>query len=198
MLGLLMSLGACGDALIYGERTSVDVASVRLNDDAAQPLSINLGFNRQVVTVAPPLCGTVVENGKSVASGEAISQFSTFRVKAVPAFVGEAQPTLLAIQSRFASGQAARDIAKTPEVVAAVLGLTPFSPADEEKHAAYLKCINEIGELPKLLSLAQNLQFQLGPTDTANLDLAKMAITDRLNRTADWIPFYPTLDATCI
>jgi hypothetical protein len=199
-LALLGALAACGDALVYSERTSFDLASIRLNDDAAQPLGVSLGFNRQVVTVAPPLGGTTLENGKPVASGQAVSQFSTFRVEAVPAFVGEPQPTLLAVRSRFASGEAALEIAQAPKVVAAVMGLTPLRPLPvevAEKQGAYLTCINRKLDHAALLQLARDLGFQLGSTETATPELARMAITDRLVRTADWEPLYPTLDAAC-
>lgn len=137
LLALPVLLSGCGgDALVYGERTSVDVASIRLGDDVAQPVRINLGFDRQVAMIAPALGGTTADQdsdvpNRVVGEGEAVSQFSTFTVGAEAAFVGGDQNSnLLRVQSRFASGAAALAIADKPEVVAALMGFTPttFGP----------------------------------------------------------------------
>ena len=130
----------CADGLVYGERTSFSVASLRLNDDPAQPVAVKLGFNRDVVLVAPPIGGSVVEKDVSTdgkvekdvyIGGEAVSQFSTFTVKSTTPFVpdprkssDEGQDQLLGVQSRFASGEAAIAIAESPEVVAAFMGIS--------------------------------------------------------------------------
>lgn len=103
----VFSLAGCADGLIYGERTSISVASVRVNDDPAQPVAIKLGFDRDVVLVAPPIggdfseevgdgCGETGSGGDdqeptaasagvqqrsvTTSGGESVSQFSTFRV----------------------------------------------------------------------------------------------------------------------
>ena len=122
----ILALGGCADGLVYGERTSFNLASIRLNDDPAQPVSVELGFDRDVVLVAPPIGGVVVDDGERTPSGEAVSQFSTFTVKSTTPFLEPPTSTteLLGVQTRFASGEAALAIASEPEVVAAVLGLT--------------------------------------------------------------------------
>jgi hypothetical protein len=109
---------ACRDGLIYSERTSISLASARINDDPATPVAIKLGFDRTVVAVAPPLGGAVREpadattdggnssspsvtltegaaatTGNSpstsvTSGGEAVSQFSTFSVNVGRPFVG--------------------------------------------------------------------------------------------------------------
>lgn len=133
-LGTLVAMlvvAGCADGLVYGERTSFNLASVRLNDDPSEPVAIKLGFDRDVVLVAPPIGGKVVaydDQGRErvTAGGEAVSQFSTFTLKSTAPFVrrSDDEPdALLAVQSRFATGAAALAIAGKPEVVAALLGL---------------------------------------------------------------------------
>jgi hypothetical protein len=135
----MLAVAGCADGLVYGERTSFNLASVRVNDDPAEPVVINLGFDRSVVLVAPPIGGEVVEDdgngGKRVtASGEAVSQFSTFTLKSVAPFLNPtANADLLAVQTRFASGHAALAIAEEPQVAAAFLGLRV--PSAEEQVA---------------------------------------------------------------
>ena len=139
----MLLVAGCADGLVYGERTSFNLASVRLNDDPAEPVVVKLGFDRDVVLVAPPIGGDVAENVKgddgktytrTTASGEAVSQFSTFTMKSAAPFLNPtAAADLLAVQTRFASGQAAIAIASEPEVVAAFLGLRV--PSAEEQVA---------------------------------------------------------------
>jgi hypothetical protein len=135
----MLVVTSCADGLVYGERTSFNLASVRLNDDPSEPVAIKLGFDRDVVLVAPPVGGEVVaydgQGGRSVtARGEAVSQFSTFTLKSAAPFVrrpGDEPDALLAVQTRFATGAAAMAIASKPEVVAALMGL-PVPPAAEQ------------------------------------------------------------------
>lgn len=73
----ILLVAGCADGLVYGERTSFDLASVRLNDDPSQPVAIKLGFNRNVVLVAPPIGGEIVEDDgkggqRTTATGEAV------------------------------------------------------------------------------------------------------------------------------
>ncbi len=122
------SLAACSDALVFGDRTSIEVASVRLNDDVAEPIRVNIGFDRQLVTNAPALGGTVERTDadgrtKTAASGEAINLFSSFFAEVGPEMIGGEERNLLKVHTRFASGAAAVEIAGEPPVVARVLGL---------------------------------------------------------------------------
>jgi hypothetical protein len=156
------SLSACGDGLIYSEWTSINLASVRVNNDPATPVAIKLGFDRNVVAVAPRIGGTVTErtmatadgNGSASPSvtpgGEAVSQFSTFSVNVgTPFIVAPATTTAprapatnqwqTLIHSRFASGAAALAIADTPEAVAAVMGLRVVSGIARTPPAAWLQ-----------------------------------------------------------
>lgn len=134
---VLLLLAGCADGLSFAEQTSLNLASVRLNEDPAQPVAVKLGFDRDVVLVAPPIGGIIVEpdgqgGQRTTASGEAVSQFSTFTISSSAPFLSDGQadsdiePTadLLGVQTRFASGGAALAIADEPEVVAVFLGLS--------------------------------------------------------------------------
>jgi hypothetical protein len=191
-LGALLAmflLAGCADGLAYGERTSISVASVRLNDDPAQPVAIKLGFDREVITVAPAIGGTIVdrETGQRSASGEAVSQFSTFTVSTKAPFLPDGQPDqapeqpdLLGVQSRFASGGAALEIADDPKVVAAVLGFTPLTRLTGDDIPLLRKlstCVN-VMNLQELKELASTLRIALSESEQRTEQDAKMAITD--------------------
>jgi hypothetical protein len=150
LLAALLVVG-CVDGLVYGERTSFDLASVRVNDDPSEPVSVKLGFDRSVALAAPAIGGKVEEemvvDGRTyrriTPEGEAVSQFSSFTMKSTAPFVRslEDEPdALLGVQSRFATGQAAIEIAGKPEVVAAFLGLGV--PSAEEQVADALSALD--------------------------------------------------------
>jgi hypothetical protein len=180
-------LAGCADGLAYGERTSISVASVRLNDDPAQPVAIKLGFDRDVVSVAPPIGGFVDEGGQRTASGEAVSQFSTFTVTTKAPFLPDRQtnqaaeqPDLLGVQSRFASGGAALQISDDPQVVAAVLGFTPLTRLTSDDIPLLEKlseCVNAM-DLEQLKDLASTLEIGLSENAQQVPEEARLEITD--------------------
>jgi hypothetical protein len=139
LFATLLLMG-CADGLMYGERTSFDLASVRLNDDPSEPVSVKLGFNRSVAMAAPAIGGKI-ENDPSTEGirrvtpdGEAVSHFSSFTLGSAAPFANPTsanQDALLDVQTRFASGQAAIEIAGNPEVVAAIMGI-PVPSAKEQ------------------------------------------------------------------
>lgn len=102
---VLLLLPGCTDALIYGERTSFNLA-ISVNDDAAVPLSVNFGLQRTVVSFAPPLDGEVTDQGRTVASGESVAAISRFDLGYAQA-AGTPFASRLTIRTQFASGQAA-------------------------------------------------------------------------------------------
>lgn len=115
-MAALSTLAACQPGLLYGERTSFNLASVHLNDDAAEPVRINFGFRRSIATVAPPF--DVDANGGR-GSGESASVFSSFEL-ADGDWIGIV-PGPLTIRTRFASGAAAVALAEKPDVVKALM-----------------------------------------------------------------------------
>ena len=48
-----LALGGCSNALIYGESTNFSLASLKLNDSVAEPISVNSGLERTVAALAP-------------------------------------------------------------------------------------------------------------------------------------------------
>lgn len=178
---------ACSDALVFADRSSIEVASVRLNDDVAEPIRVNIGFDRQLVTNAPALGGTIEatnEHGDKVkaANGEAINLFSTFRAKVEPEIVG-GEPTStnqLKVHTRFASGAAATAIAGKPEVVAHFLGLQEIRPLSTEMaalQAKLTKCLNVAESTASPPSALDQMATTIGVTPGPGVS---SRITDRI------------------
>jgi len=187
----------CSDALIYGERTSVSVAAIRLNDDPAQPIRLKVGFGRDVVSVAPPLGGAVAaqEAGTGVAApsgatdaavgnaqaGEAVSQVSTFNLKVTAPFFASASEDqqILRVHSRFASGEAALKVAGSAGAVAAIVStdITGFQIARQEK---YRRCLADDKRFPleKLVELAKTLVLELDALEQKDAAKARGRILD--------------------
>jgi hypothetical protein len=210
VLVAMLLVGGCADGLVYGERTSFNLASVRLNDDPAEPVVIKLGFHRDVVLVAPPLGGEVVEkmhgqtydrtaSGEVVekvvedgqtydASGEAVSQFSTFKLMGAAPFLKPDEPAdLLAVRSRFASGHAALAIAGDPKIVGVVLGFRPIPLRGDEADALVKRlseCVNSMDQ-QQLHGLAAELGIALTNAELGSDQLAKRRITDFVDREED-------------
>lgn len=194
-----MLVAGCADGLVYGERTSFDLASVRLNDDPSEPVSVKLGFNRSVAMAAPAIGGRVEDverkaNGNEIRrvtpEGESVSHFSSFTLKSVPPFVrstsGE-QEALLDVQTRFASGQAAIAIADNPQVVAALMGLRPLPLRDQETAAlvqSLSACVNAM-DRRQLDDLADGLGITLTSAELGNDQEAKRRITEFIDQEED-------------
>jgi hypothetical protein len=137
MRGILASLMAfacaqlvagCADTLVYGERTSFDLA-IGVNEAIALPISVNAGFHRTAAALVPPREGVVRSpDGKTVAKGEAVSMISGFRLA-----YAEDDASLfggkLTIQSQFASGFAAIDVSRNPQVAALIARGRTLLPA---------------------------------------------------------------------
>lgn len=120
LLASLCGLAGCGDALIYGERSSFNLA-IGVNDNAALPLSVNAGLDRTVVNFAPPLGGDVVSGGGGIARGEAVSSISNFDLRDKDRATNALGGTLT-VKTQFASGEAAVIIAtKHPALAAAIM-----------------------------------------------------------------------------
>ena len=117
-------LAACQPALIYGERTSFNLAAVQVNDNVSEPVRVNFGLVRSVATVAPPRGGTA-----GTPNGEAVSVFSNFHLDdsgaraSLPLVSDE-----LTIRTRFASGEAAIRVSENPGAVRAILGVGTVDP----------------------------------------------------------------------
>ena len=89
--GLLIVSG-CNQSLIYAEGTNVSLATIKVNDDVAEPLNINFGLDRSVAAIAPP---------KTIGD-ESVSMISDFRYE----YKGGEFTGTLKIKTQFASGDA--------------------------------------------------------------------------------------------
>ena len=152
----MMGLAACGDTLVYGERTGLNLA-IEVNQDPETPVNVNLGLRRTVVSVVPAVDSESGEDGQSHPKGEAVSMISGFDLSDK-----ERDNPLdpdLQIRTQFASGKAAVLVSEEPEVVSAIAGV------QFQRSAAFasLATRNRVG---KLLSETETLQ------DQAIIDLA--------------------------
>lgn len=120
-LVLLVCMSGCSDALIYGERTSFNLA-ISVNDNAALPLSVNAGLQRIVVNFAPPLGGDATSGNATSARGEAVSSISGFDLGYDEA-AGSPLDGTLTIRTKFASGEAAVTASGKPAAVAAIVNV---------------------------------------------------------------------------
>ena len=139
----LISLGGCGDTLFYGERTGFNLA-IRADAANSTPVEVNAGLRRSVVGVVPPLQHKETEDGSKKPEGEAANMVSRFELLYVEGslmnslFGGE-----LVIQSRFASGEAAKNVAEEPGKVGAVIAPSLVRSGDWASEAT----INTVDEL---------------------------------------------------
>jgi hypothetical protein len=172
----ICSLAACQPALIYGERTSFNVAAIQLNDNVGEPAKINFGFVRSVATSAPPRGGedqvivapatTPKDKGSSASAkvheGEAVSVFSNFRLNQTAQNAANLPLTNgdLAIRTRFASGQAAITIAGDVKAVTAILGprtIQPDTPDTAKMRETLTACVEKIDDQASLEAIVEAL-----------------------------------------
>lgn len=184
--------GGCSKpALVYGERNSLHVASVQVNDNVAEPLRLNVAFRRTIAMKAGSLDG-----GNGTASGEAVSVFSSFDLDSDD----KNSKTILdpiQITTKFASGNAARKIAGNTNAVAQILGvqLRPDSPAVEKLRTAAVECVTTKLTEPQVQTLAT--QFNLSQTRQNRPGvkeyISNMLETDLINLKTQLVLTCPTL-----
>lgn len=115
MILFLLSAGGCNKALVYSEGTNLSLASVKLNDNVAEPISVNLGFDRTVAAMAPPR-GDV---------DDTVNMVSAFRMDQDSSGISGT----LTINSEFASGDAATaSVEGDAEAAMSILSLTAGPP----------------------------------------------------------------------
>ncbi len=176
----ICGLAACQPALIYGERTSFNVAGIHLNDNVGEPVNINFGFVRSVATSAPPRGGEDQQiqapttphktNGSSakVHEGEAVSVFSNFRLNQTAQGAANLPLTNgdLAIRTRFASGEAAINIASSENAVNAILGARTIqldTLAMAKTREELTTCVEAITDKDRLEAIANAINALPGP-----------------------------------
>ena len=155
VLGLLagfciMGLAACGDTLVYGERTGYNLA-IEVNQDPETPVNVNLGLRRTVVSVVPPVATESGQGGQSRPKGEAVSMISGFFLSDI-----DSENPLqldLRIRSQFASGNAAVLVSGNPDVVRAI------ADVDFQRSADFVSLATR-NRVDRLLSETESLQDQ--------------------------------------
>ncbi|MBI5461557.1 MAG: hypothetical protein HY941_05150 [Gammaproteobacteria bacterium] len=158
-------LGACSKALIYSEGTNVSIATVKVNDDAAKPLSVNFGLERGVATIAPP----------KKTNGEAVNMISGFKLEKT----GDDISGTLTIKTQFASGGAGLGLAtQNPQAAAQIMNVTSVAPdsADLRLRKIYAaEFIRKSNNATALKAVAERMNVKNNRPDIV------LSITDALN-----------------
>ncbi len=127
---LALLLAGCGEALVYSEGTNISLASITVNDNIAEPLSVNFGLKRTVATIAP-------HRGND---DEAVNMVSGFKYDNEDAFLGT-----LSITTEFASGKAALTLAKqNSEAAIRIMNIDFVEPDSDELRKRRENAINYI------------------------------------------------------
>jgi hypothetical protein len=113
----------CNNTLVFAEKSGYNLA-INVNDDPSTPLHVNIGLERNIAAVVPPLDISQDDQGKSTAKGEGVSVFSGFKLKEFGASAATPFAGKLLIRTQFASGQAARDISQRPDMVARIVDVS--------------------------------------------------------------------------
>lgn len=132
MIALAACLPACTDTIVFGAQREIDVAIV-VNEDVAEPVSVNIGLNSQIAGLVPSLDSKPAESTLPLLKyfrsddpeGEAASIFSGFRYTSETDIVPAKKFDYSAeIRSQFASGAAAMILATNPDAVAQVVNIS--------------------------------------------------------------------------
>lgn len=130
-------LGACGDTLVFGERTGFNLA-VRTDAAEGLPLEVNAGLQRRVLGLVPD---TSEEGG-----GEAVNMVSAFNLQRSGDDATPLSNTLV-IESSFASGQAAIEASESTGAIEAIFDLPGVTasqkPPDISATGKILDWLNE-------------------------------------------------------
>lgn len=118
----LLAVPGCSRTLVFAEHDGVNLA-VRADPSSSPPFEVNLGLKRFVGTIVPP-AAQAQDNNR--AEGQAVSMFAGFQVEREGAVAPSAGPNVnIHIATQFASGEAARNVADAPEVVATIVNVQP-------------------------------------------------------------------------
>jgi hypothetical protein len=111
-------LTGCGHTLVFAEQTGFNL-SIIAKPSEATPLNVNIGLDRTVASLVPPIHENTPQGG---VDGEGVNMFAGFRANYDPG----TQPLAgdLQIRTQFASGQAALAIAGSPPAVLQVVNVS--------------------------------------------------------------------------
>lgn len=171
-------LPACS-TLMYAEQTGFNL-SVKVNSDKSHPLSTNAGFERNVVTIAPPKGDDSQEK-----PGEAVSMLSFFDLKYEK---DDEQPLLskLTIQTRFASGGATDQFADDAPATRALFSASTstFTETGTTKRISDWLKLDQDRNLPALKQWVGANCPEVGLT-ALRFDAGSEALRDRAIRALD-------------
>lgn len=172
VLLLAALLGGCTDTLVYGERTGVNLA-VRTDAAEGHPLEVNVGLQRRVVGIVPD---------SSVKGGEAVNMISSFGLERT----GEGNPleANVTISGSFASGEAAKNVARNDRSVEAIFNLPGVRGSDDPQEISTTnKILNWVGtdvaraeEYVRFMR-ASGVQFEDAPRPQATA--SRLAVDER-------------------
>jgi hypothetical protein len=128
-IGASTAVAGCGRTLVFAERDGINLA-VRADATSSPPIQANFGLNRTVGTIVPP--AGQKKDGTPV--GEAVSMFAGFQVDNT-VNVSKAIDADLTIDTQFASGKAAVNVASNPKAVAQIVNIRSgtFATSDSAK-----------------------------------------------------------------
>lgn len=192
-LAITVTLTGCGHTLVFGEQTGFNLSIIAKSSDAT-PLNVNIGLDRTVASVVPPIHENTPQGA---VDGEGVNMFAEFKAAYDPGIGANNTPQPFAgnlrIRTQFASGQAALAVAGNPDAVVRVVnvsdiplgGLTPNSIRPQ-----ILPLRRKIRSLsdPQILELARELGLvkpnEMLPRSQAEsrigneLDLARQNVTE--------------------
>ena len=179
----LTLLVACDRALVYGDRTGLNIA---IKSDVAEgsPIEANAGLQRRVFSFVPPR-GKTSDNQSE---GDAVNMLARFDLKRTAGKEGVFSDKVR-IRTSFASGSAARTASKKKEAVALITKAPSFTltndPVARGVAARLLDFVSRSEvNLQAYLSLAamEGVDLSAGSTDRAK---AVGAITNPENTAAN-------------
>ena len=116
-VGVAASVAGCGRTLAFVERDGVNLA-IRANASSSPPIEVNFGLNRTVATIVPP-----AGQSGGQPNGEAVSMFAGFQIQNDYDVTKQQVSADLKIDTQFASGAAAVNVATSPPLVARIVNV---------------------------------------------------------------------------
>ncbi len=154
----------CNKALIYSEGTNVSLATLKVNDDVTEPVSVNFGLERTIAVVAPP----------KTKDGDSINMVSGFMLDDDGSPFGT-----MTIKTQFASGEAGLNLAtNSPQAAAQIMNVTSVKPDGPQLRARKTNAINFVrtsADTARLDTVAERMGVKNNRPNNPQL-----AITDAL------------------
>jgi hypothetical protein len=186
-LAIALVLTGCGHTLVFAEQTGFNLSIIAKSSEAT-PLNVNLGLDRSVGSVVPPIHENTAQG---LVDGEGVNMFAGFAAQ----YDSATQPLAgnLRIRTQFASGQAALAITGDPDAVVRVVNVSDIplgALTPDSIRPQILPLRRKIRSLsdPQIFELARELGL-IKPNEALSrseaesrigneLDLARQNVTD--------------------